>query len=143
MKPWSPGSERVTTADGAGPVHPGVFGEGPAVIGHRGLGCGVVAGHQQNTLSSFAAAVRSGARWVEADVRRLGDDVVVVAHDAAYPDGTRLEDVTGAEADRRGTLRLSTLLDELPRHVGLNLDLKSSMDDCLRAPGQTTAGLLA
>jgi len=143
MKPWSPRSGPVTTAGRAGPVHPDVFGEGPAVIGHRGLGCGVVAGHQQNTLSSFAAAVRSGARWVEADVRRLGDDVLVVAHDAAYPDGTRLADLTGAEADRRGTLRLSALLDELPRQVGLNLDLKSSMDDCLRSPGQTTAGLLA
>src|SRR4029450_1145328 len=31
----------------------------------------------------------------------------------------------------------------LPRQVGLNLDLKSSMDDCLREPGRTTAGLLA
>src|SRR5215217_529439 len=143
MNPWSPASEPGTTAGGVGPVHSDVFGEGPAVIGHRGLGCGVVAGHQQNSLSSFAAAVRSGARWVEADVRRLGDDVLVVAHDAAYPDGTRLDDLTGAEADRRGTLRLSTLLDELPRQVGLNLDLKSSMDDCLRSPGQTTAGLLA
>src|SRR4051794_39739696 len=50
---------------------------------------------------------------------------------------------TGTEADRRGTLRLGTLLDELPRQVGLNLDLKSSMDDCLRSPGRTTAGLLA
>jgi len=51
--------------------------------------------------------------------------------------------MTGTEADRRGTLRLGTLLDELPRQVGLNLDLKSSMDDCLRSPGRTTAGLLA
>ncbi len=120
-----------------------MFGEGPAVIGHRGLGCGVVAGHQQNSLSSFSAAVQSGARWVEADVRRLADDVLVVAHDAAYPDGTRLEDVTQAQADRRGTLRLSTLLESLPRQVGINLDLKSSMDDCLRSPRSTTAGLLA
>src|SRR3954452_8034693 len=143
MDPWSPRSAPVTTAGRVGPVRPDVFGEGPAVIGHRGLGCGVVAGHRQNTLSSFAAAVRSGARWVEADVRRLGDDVLVVAHDAAYPDGTRLADITGAEADRRGTLRLSALLDELPRQVGLNLDLKSSMDDCLRSPERTTAGLLA
>ena len=135
--------EPVTAAGGAGPTHPDVFGEGPAVIGHRGLGCGVVAGHQQNSLGSFAAAARTGARWVEADVRRLADDVLVVAHDAAYPDGTRLADVTGAEADRRGTLRLSALLDELPRQVGLNLDLKSSMDDCLRSSGRTTAGLLA
>jgi glycerophosphoryl diester phosphodiesterase len=124
-------------------VQPEVFGAGPAVIGHRGLGCGVVAGHRQNTLSSFAAAVRRGARWVEADVRRLGDDVLVVAHDAAYPDSTQLAGLTAAEADRRGTLRLSTLLEELPAHVGVNLDLKSSMDDCLRSPGQTTAGLLA
>jgi glycerophosphoryl diester phosphodiesterase len=143
MEPWSPRSGPETTAGGAGLAHPDVFGEGPAVIGHRGLGCGVVDGHRQNTLSSFAAAVRNGARWVEADVRRLGDDVLVVAHDAAYPDGTRLGDLTGPEADRRGTLRLSTLLDELPRQVGLNLDLKSSMDDCLRSPDQTTAGLLA
>jgi glycerophosphoryl diester phosphodiesterase len=126
-----------------GPVRRDVFGQGPAVIGHRGLGCGVVDGYQQNSLSSFTAAARSGARWVEADVRRLDDDVLVVAHDAVYPDGTRLEDITGAEADRRGTLRLRTLLEELPRHVGLNLDLKSSMDDGLRSPGQTTAGLLA
>jgi glycerophosphoryl diester phosphodiesterase len=124
-------------------VHLAVFGEGAAVIGHRGLGCGVVAGHQQNTLGSFVAAVRSGARWVEADVRRLGDDVLVVAHDAVYPDGTPLEHSTGTEADRRGTLRLRTLLDGLPRHVGLNLDLKSSMSDGLRSPGETTAGLLA
>jgi glycerophosphoryl diester phosphodiesterase len=80
---------------------------------------------------------------VEADVRRLGDDVLVVAHDAVYPDGTPLEHSTGTEADRRGTLRLRTLLDGLPRHVGLNLDLKSSMSDGLRSPGQTTAGLLA
>src|SRR3954453_15743927 len=141
MVPWSPRSEPVTTA--GRPLHPDVFGDGPAVIGHRGLGCGVVAGPQRNSLRSFAAAAGVGARWVEADVRRLADDVLVVAHDAAYPDDTRLGDLTGAEADRRGTLRLSTLLGKLPRKVGLNLDLKSSMDDCLRSPGQTTAGLLA
>ena len=61
---------------------PAVFGSGPTVIGHRGLGSGVVDGHRQNTMESFTAAVRSGARWVEADVRRLGDDTLVVAHDA-------------------------------------------------------------
>ena len=79
----------MTVADGSGPVRPDVFGEGPAVIGHRGLGCGVVAGHRQNTLGSFAAAVRSGAQWVEADVRRLGDDVLVVAHDAVLSSPAR------------------------------------------------------
>src|SRR3954454_6339114 len=143
MTPWSPRRGPASTSGGAGPALPDVFGEGPAVIGHRGLGCGVVAGHEQNTLGSFAAAARSGARWVEADVRRLCDDVLVVAHDAVYADGTRLEDITGTESDRRGTLRLRTLLDELPPEVGLNLDLKSSMGDGLRSPEDTTAGLLA
>jgi glycerophosphoryl diester phosphodiesterase len=52
----------------------GVFGGRSAVIGHRGLGRGVVTGHRQNTLGSFEAAVRAGVRWVEADVRRTGDD---------------------------------------------------------------------
>lgn len=143
MTPWSPRRAPVSEDGGARPALPDVFGEGPAVIGHRGLGRGVVAGHEQNTLGSFTAAVRSGARWVEADVRRLCDDVLVVAHDAVYADGTRLEDIAGTEADRRGTLRLRTLLDELPPQVGVNLDVKSSLGDCLRSPADTTAGLLA
>src|SRR3954451_5609852 len=120
-----------------------VFGAGPTVIGHRGCGCGVVDGHAQNTLASFAAAVESGAQWVEADVRRTGDDVPVVAHDPAYPDGAVLAELPVAETDRRGTLRLSTLLAELPAAVGVNIDLKSSMEDCLRTPDRTTAGLVA
>ena len=120
-----------------------VFGAGPTVIGHRGCGCGVVDGHAQNTLDSFAAAVAGGAQWVEADVRRTGDDVPVVAHDPAYPDGAVLAELPVAETDRRGTLRLSTLLAELPPAVGVNIDLKSSMEDCLRTPDRTTAGLVA
>jgi len=118
-------------------------GAGPALIGHRGLGCGVVSGHRENTLGSFAAAARLGVGWVEADVRRTADDVLVVGHDAAYPDGTRVAECPAREADRRGLLRLRTLLDTLPVSVGINLDLKSSIDDCLRPPERTTAGLLA
>jgi len=120
-----------------------VFGAGPTVIGHRGCGCGVVDGQAQNTLGSFAAAVASGARWVEADVRRTGDDVLVVAHDPTYPDGAVLAELPVEETDRKGTLRLSTLLAELPAGVGVNVDLKSSIEDCLRPPARTTAGLVA
>jgi glycerophosphoryl diester phosphodiesterase len=112
------------------------------VIGHRGLGRGVVRGHRENTLGSFTTAARLGTGWVEADVRRTADDVLVVAHDVAYPDGTRLAQVPAAEADRRGTLRLRTLLERLPAAVGLNVDLKSSIEDGLRPPSRTTAGLL-
>ena len=120
----------------------GVFGSGPTVIGHRGLGCGVVAGHPENTLGSFTAAAALGAPWVEVDVRRTADDVLVVAHDAAYADGTRIADLPGADTDERGTLRLGRLLDELPPEVGVDLDLKSAMEDCLRPGADTTAGLL-
>ncbi|WP_175561345.1 glycerophosphodiester phosphodiesterase [Geodermatophilus obscurus] len=120
-----------------------VFGGGPALIGHRGLGCGVVRGHPENTLGSFTAAAALGMTWVEADVRRTADDVLVVAHDEAYPDGTRVADIGAAEADRRGTLRLHTLLERLPPEVGLDVDLKSAIDDSLRSPARTTAALLA
>jgi glycerophosphoryl diester phosphodiesterase len=120
----------------------GVFGTGPALIGHRGLGRGVVSGHPENTLGSFTTAVRLGMPWVEADVRRTQDDVLVVAHDAIYPDGTRLTDVPAAEADRRQTLRLVSLLELLSPDVGLNVDLKSSIGDSLRLPSRTTAALL-
>ncbi|WP_448620175.1 glycerophosphodiester phosphodiesterase [Geodermatophilus sp. URMC 65] len=120
-----------------------VFGAGPAVIGHRGLGCGTVRGHRENTLGSFTAAAAQGATWVEADVRRTADDVLVVRHDEVYPDGTRVAEVTAAEADRRGTLRLHTLLEQLPHDVGLDVDLKPAIDDSLRPPSRTTAALLA
>jgi glycerophosphoryl diester phosphodiesterase len=127
---------------GAGPPA-GVFGAGPAVIGHRGLGRGVVSGHRENTMGSFSAAVELGMRWVEADVRRTGDDTLVVAHDAAQADGTSIAELTAEDADRRGTLRLRTLFEALPSDVGINVDVKSPIDDCLRPPSRTTAGLLA
>ena len=132
-----PSVRHLTAVPGAG-----VFGGEPAVIGHRGLGCGVVAGHRENTLGSFTAAVGLGLRWVEADVRRTGDDTLVVAHDPRYPDGARIADLPAAETDRRGTLRLSALLAGLPAGVGVDVDLKSSMDDSERPPGRTTAGVL-
>lgn len=120
-----------------------VFGAEPAIIGHRGLGCGVVLGHRENTLGSFTAAAELGMTWVEADVRRTADDVLVVAHDEGYPDGIRVADVGAAETDRRGTLRLHTLVEQLPLEVGLDVDLKPAIDDSLRPPSRTTAALLA
>jgi glycerophosphoryl diester phosphodiesterase len=130
------------SADGAVPED-GVFGTGPAIIGHRGLGRGVIAGHRENTIDSFTAAAELGVSWVEADVRRTADDALVVAHDEALPDGTHLARVTGEQADRSGVPTLRSLFDVLPAGVGINVDLKSTIDDCLRPPARTTAGLLA
>ncbi|WP_369133830.1 glycerophosphodiester phosphodiesterase [Modestobacter sp. I12A-02662] len=119
-----------------------VFGGTPAVIGHRGLGRGVVSGHRENTLASFAAAAELGLRWVEVDVRRTLDDVLVIAHDPVYPDGSSVSGLTAAAADRHGALRLSSLFERLPPGVGVNVDLKSPIDDSLRPPSRTAAGLL-
>jgi glycerophosphoryl diester phosphodiesterase len=115
----------------------------PTLIGHRGLGRGVVDGHPQNTLGSFLAALDAGVSWVEVDVRRTADDVLVVAHDAAYGDGAFLVDLTAEQVRERGTLELSTLLAALPEGAGVSLDLKTCMEDAVRPPERTTAALLA
>lgn len=115
----------------------------PTLIGHRGLGRGVVDGHPQNTLGSFLAALDAGVTWVEVDVRRTADDTLVVAHDPAYDDGTFLVDLTAEQVQQRGTLRLSDLLEALPPTAGLSLDLKTCMEDAARPSDRTTAALLA
>ena len=118
-------------------------GGGPVVIGHRGLGSGVVDGHRENTLGSFLAAAEEGADWVAVDVRRTGDDRLVIAHDPAYDDGLFLVDADAATASARGTLLLDDLLEALPAHVGVDFDLKTSMEDAARGADSTTVALLA
>lgn len=53
------------------------------VIAHRGAS----AAEQQNTVEAFRVAVEMGADWVELDVRRSRDDVLIISHDAHLPDG--------------------------------------------------------
>ena len=120
-----------------------VFGAGPVILGHRGCGSGTVAGHEENTLESFLAAVELGLDWVEVDVRRTSDDALVVAHHPADDDGVFYADMTGEEAPDRGTMPLQELLDALPAEVGVDLDLKTSMEDATRGRTQTTAAYLA
>lgn len=115
----------------------------PTLIGHRGLGRGTVDGHPQNSLGSFLAALDAGVQWVEVDVRRTADDVLVVAHDAAYPDGTFLVDLPADEVRRRGTLVLADLLEALPDDAGVSVDLKTPMEDACRPDDATTAAFVA
>ncbi len=117
--------------------------DGPLLIGHRGLGKGVVDGLEQNTLPSFLRALECGVGWVEVDVRRTGDDALVVAHDAAYADGTFVVDLPADDAVARGTLLLQDLLAALPPGAGVSFDLKTAMEDAGRPGGATTAALLA
>jgi glycerophosphoryl diester phosphodiesterase len=120
-----------------------VFGSRPAILGHRGCGKGRVAGLAENTVASFLRAVELGVDWVEVDVRRTADDRLVVVHNPADDEGVFYADMTGEDAAKRGALRLEELLDALPYGVGVDFDLKTSMEDATRDRAATTAALLA
>jgi len=121
----------------------GIFGATPAILGHRGCGRGTVAGYDENTLESFLAAVELGLDWLEVDIRRTSDDQLVVAHHPADETGVFYTDITGDEASGRGAVHLEALLEALPPDVGVDFDLKTSMEDAARPRAATTAALLA
>jgi glycerophosphoryl diester phosphodiesterase len=120
-----------------------VFTGKPSLVGHRGMGKGIVDGHVQNTLDSFLAAVAAGADWVEVDVGRTADDELFVVHDAALAEGMFLSEVTAHTAVEHGAVRVTELLDALPPAVGVMFDVKSSMHDAGRSATTTTAAMLA
>jgi glycerophosphoryl diester phosphodiesterase len=121
----------------------GIFGSSAVLLGHRGCGKGIVEGYRENSLESFLAAVSLGLEWIEVDVRRTRDDVLVVTHNPAREDGVFWADLTGTQACASGVLRLDTLLEALPPGVGVDFDVKSSLEDAPRHRALTTMGLLA
>jgi glycerophosphoryl diester phosphodiesterase len=113
-----------------------VFGDSPVLCGHRGSG----RGHAENTLPSFRAAVAAGLPWVEVDARLSADDVLVARHDPELEDGRAVVALPAAET---GLMRVDELLDDLPREVAVNVDVKSSLEDALRPREETTAARVA
>ncbi|MFI6518992.1 glycerophosphodiester phosphodiesterase [Spirillospora sp. NPDC050679] len=120
-----------------------VFTSPPVVIGHRGLGEAAVAGQPENCVASVLSAVRAGLGWVELDVRRTADDRLVVLHHPTSDDGQWLSEMTGDQVAALGVPSLDEVLAAVPPEVGLDLDLKSSVEDASRPRERTTAGLLA
>ena len=118
-----------------------VFEDPPVLVGHRGMGRGVVEGHSENTLASCHAAIAAGLRWVEVDVRTTKDDVLVAAHYPTLDDGRFYADLTSDEISGDQLLRIEDLLDDLPADVAVDLDIKSSLEDALRPREATTAAL--
>jgi glycerophosphoryl diester phosphodiesterase len=114
----------------------------PDVVGHRGLGKGVVDGHVENTLASLEAAAAAGVDWVELDVSRTSDDRLVVHHNPATADGRFLVDRTAADLANLGMATLEEVLELLPVEVGLDIDLKPVLEDAAGPWDATTAGLL-
>ena len=120
-----------------------VFSDPPVLCGHRGSGRGVVGGELENTLGSYRAAVTAGLRWVEVDARITADDVLVARHDPVTEDGRFIAELSAAEADEAGLMRVADLLAELPPEVGVDVDVKSSLEDALRPRERTTGALVA
>ena len=99
----------------------------PLVIAHRGAS----RDFPENTVAAFRGAVDQGADWIELDVRRTADGVLVVTHDPTVPVGDSsmtetLRPVSGlAAADLPPSV--PTLADALAasEHLGVNVEIKN------------------
>jgi glycerophosphoryl diester phosphodiesterase len=116
-----------------------VFVDVPVLCGHRGSG----RGPGENTLPSFRAAVAAGLRWVEVDARTTADGILVACHEAVAADGRYVSELSAAETDELGLMRVGDLLDDLPPGIGVDVDLKTSLEDAQRPRDRTTAALVA
>jgi glycerophosphoryl diester phosphodiesterase len=119
-----------------------VFADTPELCGHRGSGRGVVDGLVENSLASHLAAVAAGLGWVEVDARATADGVLVARHDPVAEDRRFIADLTAAETDALGLMRLTELFAELPSHAGINVEVKTALEDALRPRDRTTAALV-
>ena len=75
-------------------------------------------------------------------MRVTADDVLVCRHDPVVEDGRFVIAMTAAETDALGLLRFADLLDGLPPALGVDVELKSSLEDALRPRERTTAALV-
>lgn len=95
----------------------------PRIFAHRGY----TADAAENSLAAFRAAVDVGADWIELDVRRTADDVLVAHHDASLDDGRLLIETSAADLPD-GVATLAEVLDACG-DVGLNIEIKNSPGD--------------
>ncbi|MGH3096511.1 MAG: glycerophosphodiester phosphodiesterase [Streptosporangiales bacterium] len=119
-----------------------VFADPPALMGHRGFGKNAEGRPQENTAESFRAAVDAGVDWIELDIRRTADDELVLLHEAAWDDGTLVVTHTAAELSQFGIITLDEALAAIPNDVGVNIEIKSSLEDALVPPASSAAALL-
>jgi glycerophosphoryl diester phosphodiesterase len=89
------------------------------VIAHRGAS----GSRPENTLEAFRHARALGADWVELDVRRSADGVLVVHHDAHLPDGRAIVETLAADLpDPVPTLAAAL---EACTGMGVNVEIKN------------------
>jgi glycerophosphoryl diester phosphodiesterase len=120
-----------------------IFDVKPAVVGHRGFGSGASRGYRENSLEAFLAAAASGATWVELDVRRTSDDKLVVWHDPHTPAGLSVVTRTARQLAAEGIDGLTAVLAALPAGVGVDVDVKTVLDDARDPESRRTHALVA
>lgn len=120
-----------------------IFDGKPSVVGHRGFGAGTRDGYRENSPQSFQAAANAGLAWVELDVQRSADGVLVVRHDPVMASGESVVSRSAAELSAEGICALDDVLDGLPPEVGVDIDVKTIIDDATDPPRLRTAALVA
>lgn len=95
------------------------------VIAHRGAS----AFAQENTLQAFDLAFKFGATWLETDVQRSKDGVLVLYHDYILKNGKKIKDCPFEYLKRYNVPTLIELLKVTPKNFTLNLEIKN--DDSL------------
>ena len=91
------------------------------VIAHRGAS----AFAQENTLKAFDLAFKLGASWLETDVQRTKDGVLVLYHDYILKNGKKIKDCSFAYLQKYQVPALSDLLKITPENFTLNLEIKN------------------
>jgi glycerophosphoryl diester phosphodiesterase len=120
-----------------------IFDVKPTVVGHRGFGSGTARGYRENSVESFLAAAASGVRWVELDVRRSSDGELMVWHDPRSPAGRPIIAQAAAQLVAEGIVTLADVLAALPADLGVNIDVKTVIEDATELEPRRTHALLA
>lgn len=97
----------------------------------------------ENTLASFRRAHDAGAAWVELDVRRSSDEVLVVSNSAYTADGTPLLVQSAEDLAHAGLVTLPDVLEALPEELGLLVEIKNRPGEPDYEPHSPTIDLLA
>jgi glycerophosphoryl diester phosphodiesterase len=120
-----------------------IFDAKPSVVGHRGFGAGEAGGCRENSVESFLAAAEAGVPWVELDARRSVDGELVLWHDPVTPAGQLIAGRTAADLAAEGIVPLDDVLRALPASVGVNMDVKTVIEDAVEPEERRTHTLIA
>ena len=91
------------------------------IIAHRGAS----AYAQENTLKAFEIAFKLGSSWLETDVQRSKDNVLVLYHDYCLKDGRKIKDLIFKDLAKNNVPALADLLKITPKNFTLNLEIKN------------------